>query len=52
MTLKIALFYALTVTVSTSALAQKAADAPGGKYAKEAEQSSVPPSVPIIRNTG
>ena len=38
MKLKFALFAALTVSFAGSALAQKAPEAPGGKFAKEAEQ--------------
>jgi sulfur-oxidizing protein SoxX len=38
MTLKIALFGLCTVALTGSALAQKAVEAPGGKYAKEADQ--------------
>ena len=45
MKLKIALFCALTVTVVSSALAQKTVEAPGGKYAKEAEQMYDPETV-------
>ena len=38
MKLKFALFGALSLALAAPALAQKAAEAPGGKYAKEAEQ--------------
>ena len=38
MKLKLALFGALSLALAAPALAQKAAEAPGGKYAKEAEQ--------------
>jgi sulfur-oxidizing protein SoxX len=38
MKLKIALFCALTATIALPALAQKAVEAPGGKFAKEADQ--------------
>jgi len=38
MNFKFALFFGLTVAIATPALAQKAVEAPGGKYAKEAEQ--------------
>ena len=38
MNFKFALFFGLTVAVATPALAQKAVEAPGGKYAKEADQ--------------
>jgi L-cysteine S-thiosulfotransferase len=38
MNFKFALFFGLTVAIATPALAQKAVEAPGGKYAKEADQ--------------
>ena len=38
MKLKFALFGALSLALAAPAIAQKAAEAPGGKYAKEAEQ--------------
>lgn len=38
MKLKFALFGALSIALAAPVLAQKAAEAPGGKYAKEAEQ--------------
>ena len=38
MNFKFALFFGLTVAIATPALAQKAGEAPGGKYAKEADQ--------------
>ena len=38
MNFKFALFFGLTVGIAAPAIAQKPVDAPGGKYAKEAEQ--------------
>lgn len=38
MNFKFALFFGLTVAAATPALAQKVVEAPGGKYAKEADQ--------------
>ncbi len=52
MKLKIALFSALTAAFTLPALAQqKSVEAPGGKFAKEADQM-FRPSVPIIQITG